>query len=117
MLVEVGLTPMQAVRAMTIWGAEVMTARRQVPTMPPVGVIGPGAFADIVVLGGLGLCIVGRVTQTNEPAAFHGALDLSRVVDVVERVGCRSGRSPRRRSRKSTGSRRTPLPREVRHLK
>lgn len=51
MLVEVGLTPMQALRAMTIWGAEVMTARRKSPTMPPVGFIGPGAFADIVVLG------------------------------------------------------------------
>jgi len=51
MLVEVGLTPMQALRAMTIWGAEVMTARRTTPTTPPVGFIGPGAFADIVVLG------------------------------------------------------------------
>ena len=51
MLVEVGLTPMQALKAMTIWGAEVMTARRKVPVQPPVGFIGPGAFADIVVLG------------------------------------------------------------------
>ena len=51
MLVEVGLTPMQALRAMTIWGAEVMTARRKVPAQPTVGLIGPGAFADIVVLG------------------------------------------------------------------
>jgi hypothetical protein len=51
MLVEVGLTPMQALRAMTIWGAEVMTARRKVPAKPAVGFIGPGAFADIVVLG------------------------------------------------------------------
>ena len=51
MLVEVGLTPMQALRAMTIWGAEVMTVRRKVPTQPAVGFIGPGAFADIVVLG------------------------------------------------------------------
>ena len=51
MLVEVGLTPMQALRAMTIWGAEVMTARRKVPAQPVVGVIAPGAFADLVVLG------------------------------------------------------------------
>jgi hypothetical protein len=50
MLVEVGLTPMQALKAMTIWGAEVMTARRNAPTSPPIGFIGPGAFADIVVL-------------------------------------------------------------------
>jgi hypothetical protein len=52
MLVEVGLTPMQALRAMTVWGAEVMTARRKVSTKPPVGFIGQGAFADLVVLGG-----------------------------------------------------------------
>ncbi len=51
MLVEVGLTPMQALKAMTIWGAEVMTARRKVPTKPTVGFIGEGAFADLVVLG------------------------------------------------------------------
>ena len=51
MLVEVGLTPMQALRAMTIWGAEVMTARRKVPMKPAVGFIGEGAFADLVVLG------------------------------------------------------------------
>jgi hypothetical protein len=50
MLVEVGLTPMQALKAMTIWGAEVMTARRKVPTKPAVGFIGEGAFADLVVL-------------------------------------------------------------------
>ena len=51
MLVEVGLTPLQALRAMTIWGAEVMTARRKVSTKPAVGFIGEGAFADLVVLG------------------------------------------------------------------
>ena len=50
MLVEVGLTPMQALRAMTIWGAEVMTARRKTPTPLTVGVIAPGAYADVVVL-------------------------------------------------------------------
>jgi hypothetical protein len=50
MLVEVGLTPMQALKAMTIWGAEVMTARRKTQMPPPIGFIGPGAFADIVVL-------------------------------------------------------------------
>jgi hypothetical protein len=50
MLVEVGLTPMQALKAMTVWGAEVMTARRKAPSQPPVGIIAPGAFADVVVL-------------------------------------------------------------------
>jgi Amidohydrolase family len=51
MLVEVGLTPMQALKAMTIWGAEVMTARRRTPATPPIGFIGAGALADLVVLG------------------------------------------------------------------
>ena len=51
MLVEVGLTPIQALKAMTIWGAEVMTAKRRTPTAPQVGFIGAGAFADLVVLG------------------------------------------------------------------
>lgn len=50
MLVEVGLTPMQALQAMTSWGAEMLTARRKVPTKPPVGLIADGAFADLVVL-------------------------------------------------------------------
>jgi len=50
MLVDVGLTPMQALKAMTIWGAEVMTAKRKVPAKPAAGFIGEGAFADIVVL-------------------------------------------------------------------
>jgi hypothetical protein len=51
MLVEVGLTPLQALQSMTIWGAEPLTARRKVPTRPPVGYLGEGAFADLVVLG------------------------------------------------------------------
>ena len=51
MLVEVGLTPMQALQALTIWGAEIMTAKRKIPTKPPVGFIGEGVFADLVVLG------------------------------------------------------------------
>jgi hypothetical protein len=50
MLVEVGLTPMQALRSMTLWGAEVMTARRKSPVPLQVGVIAPGAYADLVVL-------------------------------------------------------------------
>jgi hypothetical protein len=51
MLVEMGLTPLQALQSMTIWGAEPLTARRKVATKPPVGFIGDGAFADLVVLG------------------------------------------------------------------
>ena len=51
MLVEVGLTPMQALQSTTLWGAEILTARRKVPTKPPVGLIAEGAFTDLVVLG------------------------------------------------------------------
>lgn len=51
MLVEAGLTPLQALQSMTIWGAEPLTAKRRVPTKPPVGFIGEGVFADLVVLG------------------------------------------------------------------
>ena len=51
MFVEVGLTPLQALRSMTLWGAEPLTARRKIPTKPPVGFIGEGVFADLVVLG------------------------------------------------------------------
>ena len=117
MLVEVGLTPMQALRAMTIWGAEVMTARRKAPTQPPVGFIGPGAFADIVVLGANPLDNIDN-TRTIERVMKGGRfVRLGYTVRLYKAPGRRSGRSPRRRSRKSAGSRRTPLPREVRHLK
>ena len=51
MLVEVGLTPMQALQAQTSWAAEMLTARRKVPARPPVGLIAQGAFADLVILG------------------------------------------------------------------
>jgi hypothetical protein len=50
MLVEIGLTPMQALQATTLWGAEMLTARKRVPTRPPVGFVGAGANADLVVL-------------------------------------------------------------------
>jgi amidohydrolase family protein/IPT/TIG domain-containing protein len=51
MLVESGLTPMQALQAQTSWGAEMLTARRKTAAGPPIGLIAPGAFADLVVLG------------------------------------------------------------------
>jgi hypothetical protein len=51
MLVEAGLTPLQALQSMSIWGAEIMTLKRKTPTRPPVGFIGEGALADLVVLG------------------------------------------------------------------
>jgi hypothetical protein len=50
MLVESGLTPMQALQAQTSWGAEMLTARKKTPTRPPIGQISIDAFADLVVL-------------------------------------------------------------------
>jgi len=50
MLVEAGLTPMQAIQSMSLWGAEMQTARKKVPTKPAVGHISEGANADLVIL-------------------------------------------------------------------
>lgn len=50
MLVEAGLTPMQAIQSLSLWGAEMQTARKKSPTKPPVGFVGEGAFADLVIL-------------------------------------------------------------------
>lgn len=50
MLVEAGLTPMQALQSMSLWGAEMLTARKKSPAKPPVGFIGEGANADLVIL-------------------------------------------------------------------
>lgn len=50
MLVECGLTPMQALQAETMWGAEIMTVRRRTPTKPTVGWIGAGNYADLLIL-------------------------------------------------------------------
>ena len=50
MLVEAGLTPMQALQSMTLWGAEMLTARKKTPSKPPIGFVGEGANADLVVL-------------------------------------------------------------------
>ena len=48
LLVEAGLTPMQALQSTTSWAAEILTGRSR--SEPQVGVIRPGAFADLVVL-------------------------------------------------------------------
>lgn len=50
MLVESGLTPMQALQSMGTWGAEMITARRKKPVKPTLGLLAEGAFADLVVL-------------------------------------------------------------------
>jgi hypothetical protein len=50
MMVEMGMTPMQALQSATGWAAALLTGRRKVPTPPTVGVIAEGAYADLVVL-------------------------------------------------------------------
>ena len=50
MLVESGLTPMQALQAGTLWGAEMLTARRKQPAKPMVGLVAEGGYADLVIL-------------------------------------------------------------------
>lgn len=47
-LVEMGLTPMQALQSATSWAAAILTGRKRV--QPEVGVIREGGFADLVVL-------------------------------------------------------------------
>jgi hypothetical protein len=50
LLVEAGLTPMQALQSATIWSAEMLAGKKGVLGRPKVGVIDAGAFADLVVL-------------------------------------------------------------------
>ncbi|MSO19836.1 MAG: hypothetical protein EXQ56_05120 [Acidobacteria bacterium] len=50
MLVESGLTPMQALQSFGLWGAEMITARRKPATRPLVGVLAEGSYADLLVL-------------------------------------------------------------------
>jgi hypothetical protein len=51
MLVESGLTPMQALQAATGWGSTALLANKKgVVTRPPVGIIAEGVYADLVVL-------------------------------------------------------------------
>jgi hypothetical protein len=50
MMVENGLSPMQALQSQLLWGAEMLTARRKTPTTPSIGLIADGAYADLVVL-------------------------------------------------------------------
>jgi hypothetical protein len=51
MLVESGLTAMQALQSATGWGSSaLLTSRRKPVTKPQVGVLAEGAYADLVVL-------------------------------------------------------------------
>src|SRR5262245_22747026 len=51
MLVEAGLTPMQAIKAATSWSAELLAGKNGARGNPRVGSIKPGNFADFVVVG------------------------------------------------------------------
>jgi hypothetical protein len=50
MMVESGLTPMQALESEGIWGVEMMTGKRKPATKPMVGLLATGTYADLVVL-------------------------------------------------------------------
>ena len=50
MMVELGLTPMQALQSATGWAAALLNGRRKGSTLSPVGMIAEGAYADLVVL-------------------------------------------------------------------
>jgi len=50
LLVEAGLTPMQALQSATIWSAEMLAGTKGVRGRPKVGAIAEGAFADLAVL-------------------------------------------------------------------
>src|SRR5262245_48181615 len=51
MLVESGLTPMQALKAATSWPAEILEGKNKARGQAKIGSIRPGNFADLVVVG------------------------------------------------------------------
>jgi len=50
MLVESGLTPLQAMQSAGLWGAEEITARKKPAARPLVGVLAEGSYADLLIL-------------------------------------------------------------------
>jgi hypothetical protein len=50
LLVEAGLTPMQALQSATTWSAEMLAGKNGARGRPKVGSLVPGGFADLVVL-------------------------------------------------------------------
>ena len=51
LLVEAGLTPVQALQSATAWSAEMLAGKDDARGRPKVGSLAPGSFADLVVLG------------------------------------------------------------------
>jgi hypothetical protein len=50
LFVEAGLKPMQALQSATLWSAEMLAGKNGALGRPLVGVLSPGAYADLVVL-------------------------------------------------------------------
>src|SRR5207302_6561465 len=50
MLVESGLTPMQALKSATSWSAEILEGKNKARAPAKIGSIRPGNFADLVVV-------------------------------------------------------------------
>jgi imidazolonepropionase-like amidohydrolase len=50
MLVEAGLTPMQALKAATSWSAELLEGKNRARGRASIGSIRTGNFADLVVV-------------------------------------------------------------------
>lgn len=50
LLVEAGLTPVQALQSATTWSAEMLAGRKGALGRPKIGSLAPGMYADLVVL-------------------------------------------------------------------
>ena len=58
-MVEFGMTPMQAIQAATSRGAELLGRRGE------LGVVAPGAYADLIAVAGEPLADVGALQQVS----------------------------------------------------
>jgi len=68
MLVESGLTPMQALKAATSWSAEILEGKNKARGPAKIGSIRAGNFADLVIL------------NSNPAADIARASDIDRVI-------------------------------------
>ena len=63
LLVEAGLTPLQALKSATVWSAEMLAGKNGARGQPKVGTIRPGGFADLVVLSADPLASIGNAKR------------------------------------------------------
>lgn len=63
LLVEAGLTPMQALQSATLWSAEMLAGKNGVLGPPEVGSLTAGAYADLVVLAANPLDDIGNTRK------------------------------------------------------